>query len=104
MTIKEFVKNNPSEALTASKSKDLNEFKELAAQVGIKFSDDASAKGAFNEIKELCANNELSEDALASVAGGKSKKKKVDTQKMDILDLNDKNVFRNENGDYIYKM
>lgn len=72
MDFKEFVKNNPAEATTAAQCKSLEEFKKLADDHGIKFEDEKTAEEAFKYVKDHCANAELDEDALTTVAGGKA--------------------------------
>lgn len=94
MDFKEFVKNNPAEATTAAQCKSLEEFKKLADDHGIKFEDEKTAEEAFKYVREKCANAELDEDALTTVAGGKGGFEDIDLTT---------DVWTNGQGDTKYK-
>ena len=70
MTLKEFIEKNPSAVEKAAKCKNLQEFKSLTEKAGITFDTSEKLEKAFELVKSQKVN-ELSDDALDTVSGGK---------------------------------
>lgn len=70
MTLKEFLQKNPTAVEEAAKCTTLEEFKTLTEQAGITFGSPEKLEKAFELVKSQ-AVNELSDDALNTVSGGR---------------------------------
>ncbi len=78
MNFKEFINKNEKTTGEALKCKDISEFKKLADENKIEYTEE-ELKQAWNRVqsKNTGKDGELNEDALDSVAGGKGDKYSV---------------------------